>query len=387
MKADPAEEPLVRANRLLEESQALAHLGGWEYDVVEKRISWTPETYRIYGVGPDYDPNNITDDIAFYSPSSAPIIAEAFRKAITTGEGYDLELELVRPDGKVIWIRTVGRAFLVDGEVVRVAGNIMDINDRKIAQLRLAELNTGLEHCVLERTAQLESTNRELESFAHIMTHELKAPLRAVAGFSRMVAEDYEAVLDAEGKRRLGIVYENAVRLDALISELSSISLMGRQALNRTTIAMKAMVRAMYHEVASPEEEATVVLSIADLPDATGDSRMIREVWGNLLSNALKFTGNKKSRNIAVYARTTDTERIYFVRDNGVGFDQKYAGKLFGLFQRLHEAGKYSGTGAGLAKVKRIVELHGGRVGAESAENEGSVFYFTLPTEMELDRD
>ena len=386
MKAEPAEEPFGRVNRLLEETQVLAHLGGWEYDVKEKRISWTPETYRIYGVGPDYDPNDVANDIAFYAPSSAPIIAEAFGKAITTGEGYDLELELVRADGRIIWVRTVGKAFLVDGKVVRVFGNIMDIDDRKRAQIHLAELNAGLERCVLERTAQLESANRELESFALTMTHDLKAPLRAIAGFSRMVAEDYEAVLDAEGKRRLGIVYENAVKLDALITDLSSLYLIGRRALNRTTIAMKAMVRAMYHEVASPEEKAAVAFSIADLPDATGDSRLIREVWGNLLSNALKFTRKKSARTIQVYARATDAEQLYFVRDNGVGFDPKYLGKLFMPFQRLHAAGMYGGTGAGLAKVKRIVESHGGRVGAESLENEGAVFYFSLPIEMEPDR-
>jgi len=381
MRTEPGEDPLVRANRLLEESQAIAHLGGWEYDVAENRISWTPETFRIYGVGPDYDPNNLANDIGFYSTSSAPIIAEAFAKALAMGDGYDLELELVRADGKTIWVRTVGRAFLVGGKIVRVAGNIMDIDERKIAQLRLAELNAGLERCVLERTAELESANRDLESFAHTMTHDLKAPLRAIAGFSRMVVEDYKDVLDTEGKRLLGIVYENAVKLDALISDLSCLSRIGRQVPVKSSIAMRAMAKDVYHDLAVPDKDAMVVLSIDDLPDVIGDPGLLREVWGNLLSNALKFTSDRSFRKIDVYAHTTDAERIYFIRDNGVGFNPKYAGKLFGLFQRLHREGQYAGTGAGLAKVKRIVELHGGRVGAESVEGEGAVFYFALPLE------
>ena len=371
----------IVARGLLEESQDIAHLGGWEYDIPRARITWTPEVYRIYGVGSDYDPSDVKRDIGYYAPASAPVIAEAFRRAVEEGKGYDLELELIRSDGSRIWVRTMAFAEKEDGKVVRVSGNIMDITERKTAQLELAAMNAKLEQLVLERTNSLEATNRDLETFARTMTHDLKAPLRAIAGFSRMVAEDYGSIVNGEGKRRLGIVYDNAVKLDALISDLRSLSRIGRHELDRTRIAMAAMVRAMYYETASPDDLASIEFVIGDLPDANGDSALMRKVWGNLLSNAIKFTAQKAVRTIRVSAEKTDAEIKYTVRDNGIGFDPSNVGRLFGLFSRLHAEGEYSGTGAGLAIVKRIIELHKGRVGAEGAKGEGAAFWFSLPSE------
>ena len=374
-------ESLLRmSNRLLEESPHIVHLGGWEYDVQSKLITWTPEVYRIYGVGTDFDPSDLNRDIGFYAPSSAPIIEKAFRRAVETGEGYDLELEFVRADGSTIWVRTIGKAEMEAGKVFRVSGNIMEITDRRTAQLELAALNAKLENCVLERTAQLELANKNLKAFADTMTHDLKAPLRAIAGFSRMVVEDYESVLDPEGKRKLRVVYDNALKLDALISDLLRLSRIGNAGIDRTRIAMKEMAWAMFNEVADPEDLAAISLSIDDLPEAVGESALIRKVWGNLFSNAIKFSARQKRRAIEVYAERTESDTVYFVRDNGIGFNPKYAGTLFQLFRRLHEGNEYAGTGAGLAIVKRIVDLHGGRVGAEGAEGKGAVFWFSLPT-------
>jgi light-regulated signal transduction histidine kinase (bacteriophytochrome) len=255
----------------------------------------------------------------------------------------------------------------------------MDINDRKLAQLELARLNAELEHRVHERTSRLEVLSRELEAFAFNIAHDLKAPLRAISGFSRLLREDYDAVLDDEGRRRLDIVTSNAEKLDALISDIVTVTRIGVTEPRITRIAMREMAFAMYCEVASAEDASCIAFKLGDLPDCEGDTTMMRKAWGNLLSNAIKFTAGKYDRTIEVFADVSELEIRYSIRDNGVGFDTQRAGKLFKLFGRLHRDDEYAGTGAGLAIVKRIVELQGGCVGAESSTGTGTVFWFSLP--------
>ncbi|OHD20193.1 MAG: hypothetical protein A2Y38_03630 [Spirochaetes bacterium GWB1_59_5] len=376
-------ESLEKKSLLLEESQAIAHIGGWEFDVQTSRVTWTSEVYRIHGVGLEYNPNNLRNNIAFYTPSSAPVIEEAFKRAVENGENYDLELELVQATGKTIWIRTMGRVTVEKRAITRVSGNIMDITDRKLAQLELTRLNAELESRVRQRTIRLETANRELEAFAYNIAHDLKAPLRAISGFSAILAEDYASVLDDEGKRLLGIVSSNAERLSSLISDIVEITRIGMTIPRIARIAMRSMALAMYHEVASAEEISGITFNLGAIPDCEGDTLMMRKVWGNLLSNAIKFTSGKAERIIEVSAETSDRETKYSVRDNGIGFDPKYIDKLFKLFRRLHRDPVYTGTGAGLAIVRCVIELHGGKVGASSSGSTGTVFWFILPRNPE----
>lgn len=376
-------EKSERMNRLLEESQTIAHIGGWEYDLATNNITWTPEVYRIYGVGPEYNPNSLQNDIAFYAPASAFLIEAAFNRAVKEGVSYDLELQLIRADGNTIWVRTMGRVITEDGKITRVHGNIMDVTERKTAQLELARLNESLEIRVRERTAKLEAANKELEGFAFRIAHDLKAPLRAISGFSKMVAEDYSPVLDEECKRRLAVVSENAAKLDTLISNIVTITRIGTTEPGSSVMAMREMALAMYHEVVPAAEIPDIKFMLCPIPDCTGDSTMMRKVWSNLISNAVKFTAGMPDRVIEIYAETTDSELRYFVRDNGVGFDPAHISKLFNLFSRLHRDCDYQGAGAGLAIVRRIVELHGGQVGAECSKARGTVFWFSLPRSPE----
>ncbi len=372
-------ETLEKTSRLLEESQTIAHIGGWEYDLATNNIVWTPEVYRIYGVGLEYNPNNLQDDIAFYAPASASLIEAAFNRAVQEGVAYDLELQLIRADGNTIWVRTMGRVIVEGGKITRVVGTIMDVTERKTAQLDLARLNENLEFRVRERTAKLEAANKELEGFAFRIAHDLKAPLRAISGFSKMVAEDYSPVLDDECKRRLAVVSENAAKLDMRISSIVTITRIGTTEPVPSMMAMREMALAMYHEVVPAVEIPCIKFLLCPIPDCAGDSTMMRRVWGNLISNSVKFTAGRVKRVIEITAETSDSEFKYCVRDNGVGFDPEYAGKLFNLFSRLHRDCDYQGTGAGLAIVRRIVELHGGQVGAEYSEVKGTVFWFTMP--------
>jgi light-regulated signal transduction histidine kinase (bacteriophytochrome) len=207
----------------------------------------------------------------------------------------------------------------------------------------------------------------------------LRAPLRAIDGFSRILLEDYADSLDAEGQRLFGVVRSSAQRMDHLITDLLALSRVTRSQLLASRLNMTALVHAVYEDSVLPEVQAQFVLSIAPLPEANGDPALLRQVWSNLLSNAIKYTLPQPVRRIEVGGYRQGDEHIYFVKDTGVGFNPAYAHKLFGVFQRLHRAEEFEGTGVGLAIVQRIVQRHGGRVWGEGEVDRGATFYFSLP--------
>ena len=238
-----------------------------------------------------------------------------------------------------------------------------------------------LEQRVVERTAELEKTNAELESFSYSVSHDLRVPLRAVAGFSHMLLEDYADRLDAEGKRKLNVILDGTRTMGQLIDGLLALSRVGRQEMALSRIDMDKLAAASFQEVKSVESDKSIRLEAGELPSARGDGSLIRQVFVNLFSNAIKFTDAKEEAVVKVGGGREGDQNVYYVRDNGAGFDMRYAHKLFGVFQRLHSKEEYAGSGVGLAIVQRIVHRHGGRVWAEGAVNGGASFYFTLPGE------
>ena len=229
--------------------------------------------------------------------------------------------------------------------------------------------------------AQLEAAHEELEGFAHSVSHDLRVPLRAIDGFSRILLEDYADKLDVEGRRLLYVVRNSTVKLGNLIDDIRAFSRIGSAEIHPHRLDMEALV----HDVLDVPLAAaiigrTLVVDIAKLPPARGDRAMLRRVWSNLLDNALKFTAPKSDALIQIGATAGDAETVYWVRDNGVGFDMQSGGKLFGVFQRLH-GDEFAGTGIGLAIVKRIVTRHGGRVWVEGRVGDGAVAYFALPNQ------
>ncbi len=240
-------------------------------------------------------------------------------------------------------------------------------------------LNRELEQRVSERTAQLEMMVKELEAFTYSISDDMRGPLRAIDGFSRVLVEEYPEKMDAEGKRLLHVIRTNARSLSELIDGLLAFSRLGRQPLEQVDINMEELAKAVFDEIQAANRERQLLLELHHLPPAFADRAMIRQVLFNLVSNAFKFTRPKHNPAIEIGFRAEGNQYTYYVRDNGVGFDMQYSSKLFGVFQRLHTVEEFEGAGVGLALVQRIVLRHGGRVWAEGKMNEGAAFYFSLP--------
>jgi signal transduction histidine kinase len=252
---------------------------------------------------------------------------------------------------------------------------------RRRAEAEVRRLNEELEERVRRRTAELEAANRELEAFSYSVSHDLRAPLRAIDGFARILREDHATALDEEGRRLLDVVRNSARRMGRLIDDLLAFSRAGRQALSQGPVDMGALARTAFETLAEEEPIDGVELQIASLEPVRGDPALLTQVWTNLIGNALKFTSRKPRRVIDIGCRAEPARVEYFVRDNGVGFDMRYADKLFGVFERLHPAHEFEGTGVGLALVQRIVARHGGAVSAEGRVGEGATIRFSLPRE------
>jgi signal transduction histidine kinase len=257
-----------------------------------------------------------------------------------------------------------------------------EMAERQRADEELRQLNLELEARVGKRTGELEAANKELEGFSYSVSHDLRAPLRGIIGFADALMEDHGPDLSEEARRKIKVVQDEGRRMGVLIDELLAFSRLGRKAISVAELDMGKLARSSMDGLASQVNGHDVELQFGDLPAARGDRVLLGQVWTNLLSNAVKFSSKASKPRVVVSAITDEKEHVYYVRDNGAGFDPRYKSKLFGVFQRLHDANEFPGTGVGLALVQRIVNRHGGRVWAESRLGEGATFYFTLPKEQ-----
>ena len=261
------------------------------------------------------------------------------------------------------------------GEVLIRVYNMLEV---RLLHLEIKRLYNQVEERVAQRTAELEESNKELEAFSYSVSHDLRAPLRALDGFSQAMLDDFGPQLPDEGQRYLKTIRYSAQQMSALIDALLEFSRFNRQELNKRTMDTGKLVRSALDELGFPWQERQVEIRVGALPMSSGDPVLLKQVWLNLLSNALKYTNKRKKAEIEIGSTKVDGTEVFFVRDNGTGFDMRYADKLFGVFERLHRMEDYEGTGIGLAMVQRIVNRHGGRVWANSAIDRGTTFNFTL---------
>ncbi|MEO8157467.1 MAG: PAS domain-containing protein [Betaproteobacteria bacterium] len=318
-------------------------------------------------------------DHDFFSPEQAQFFNAKDREALQNKAAVSVFEEQVTSAGVTRSLRTRKIALRdTQGEAQYLLGIADDITEQKRTEEAIRTLNASL----MERANQLEAANKELESFSYSVSHDLRAPLRAIDGFSKIVEEEYGKQLDEEGLRLLRVVRENSQRMGILIDDLLAFSRLGRQPLSREWMDMKLLATSALAEVQAAGFGGNARAVIHDLPRAHADPVLLKQVWINLLSNAVKYSSTKSEPHIEVgfiAPKNADDQATYFVKDNGVGFDMRYYDRLFGVFQRLHRVDEFSGTGVGLAIVHRLIARHGGRVWAEAELDQGATFYFTLP--------
>lgn len=306
---------------------------------------------------------------------------ETYVTAFDTRQPFKMEYRLRRFDGKYRWILDIGTPRLtLEGEFFGYIGSCFDITERKVAKEEIGRLNQTLEERIRDRTAQLEATNQELESFSYSVSHDLRAPLRHIDGFISLLQKRLEPMkLDPISQHYLTTILQTAKQAGILIDDLLAFSRMGRTEMHWMEIKMSQLVQEVQSEVELEAAGRIIHWQIASLPEIKGDLAMIRQVLRNLLGNAVKYTRLQEQAEITIGHFNREQEDIFFVRDNGVGFNEKYIHKLFGIFQRLHSDPQFEGTGIGLANVQRIIHRHGGKVWAEGTIGGGATFYFSLP--------
>ena len=300
--------------------------------------------------------------------------------SLRTGEPLaNVVIGIHRGDGETVWLNGSTQPLFHPGKTkpYAIVTSFFDITSRRHMQAEIQSLNAELEQKVEQRTSELKAAISELEAFSYSVSHDLRAPLRAIEGFSGILLEEHAGSLDEEAKRLLKVVRKNSLHMSQLIDDLLSFSRIARKDFIKKRVPMRDLASLVAEDLNAGPKPAEV--TIERMPDAYGDTALLRQVWTNLLSNAFKFTRKNPAPKITAGARKEDHETIYYVRDNGVGFDMKYIGKLFGVFQRLHSVEEFEGTGVGLAIVQRIIHKHGGRVWAEARLDEGATFYFSLP--------
>ena len=289
-----------------------------------------------------------------------------------------LSYRFMHRDGYYLWMEGTIINLLGDESIRCIVTNLHDITGLKKAEQRITDLNVGLEQRINERTAQLQAVNRELEAFSYSVSHDLRAPLRAIVGFTAILDEEYAARLDPEAKRITGVITKNTLKMGNLIDDLLAFSRLGRQEINKGAIETRLMVEQVVAELDRDDKKA-IQWEIASLPRCYGDFNTLRQVWVNYISNAIKYSGKMNAPKIEIGCSMGKDEQVFFVRDNGVGFNKEYENKLFRVFQRLHASSEFEGTGVGLAIAEKIITRHCGKVWAESETGKGACFYFSLP--------
>ncbi len=367
-----------KAERALHEKEELYRAvienvaDGITLTVGNERVFVNPAFLAIHGIK---DPSEIIGQPfdQFIVPEDREAVKERVH-ARQRGDKLDkiAEYRIFRSGGDIRTIQASVQTVRHGGKPATLAV-LRDITEIKQAEMKIRELNGELE----QHVRNLEIANSDLEAFNSMVSHDLRIPLVAIQGFSRRVADKYGAELDKRARELVGLISNNAERMRQLIDDLLAYSRLGREAIHQDTIPMKRLIESVLDDLAAVYSGGDVI--VWEVPDGVGDERLVRQVVNNLLSNALKFSKRRERRRVEVGGWQGNGEKVYSVADNGVGFDMAQKEKMFDIFHRLHGSDDFEGTGVGLAIVKRIVNLHGGRVWAEGKPDGGAVFYFTLP--------
>jgi PAS domain S-box-containing protein len=381
------ETALRETQARLSSALAAGSIGTWTWDIVNDSLAADEFTARLFSIETDAAAKGLPAEayLKAVMAEDQPGVADGLARAIKSCGHYDIEYRVRQKSGELFWLQARGRVDCDGaGNAVNFHGAVMDITERKAAQEKIYQLNVELEERVVKRTSELEAANKELEAFSYSVSHDLRAPLRAVNGFAGIVLEEFSSQLPEAGRDYLMRIRSGGQRMGVLIDDLLEFSRLSRQLINRRSVNSVKLVQSVLDELKPQLAGRQVEIKVGELPASHGDPALLKQVWVNLISNAVKYTRGREPAVVEIGCMREKGEDIFSVRDNGAGFDMQYADKLFGVFQRLHRADEFEGTGVGLAIVQRIVHRHGGRVWAEAKVNQGATFYFTLGGETKL---
>jgi PAS domain S-box-containing protein len=373
------EQRLSASEERLRVALAAADMGTWRY-YPDRRVSIVDENFRrIYGLPPGNGTVTADEMTARIFPEDRERAWTAFQDGMSAPDKqYACEYRVQAPDG-VRWVRDRGRVIRRDdGSIDYVTGALVDITERKHAEEEIFRLNADLERRVMERTAELERANRELEAFSYSVSHDLRGPLRHMTGYAEIIHDDEASQLSDEARTCLGRISGAATRLSRLVDSLLNLSRVGRHQLVLQQTRLDDLVTTALRELESETKNRRIEWQRQRLPVVDCDPSLMHIVFVNLISNALKYTRPRDVAIIHIGMQVENGETVVLVRDNGVGFDPRFQSKLFGVFERLHSGNAFEGTGIGLATVDRVIRKHGGRIWAKSAVDQGATFYFTL---------
>ena len=373
------EQRLRRIEQLMVDTQGVAHLGIWEWDVSEPTATWSDELYRIYGLTPDSYTPTYENYLAMVHPDDRQRVMDATNRVFHEHVPYSHDERILLPDGSMRYLHTWAHPVLDDdGKLVRLLGVCQDITEQKRAEARILELNQDLERRVAERTRTIESTLRDVAAFNAMVSHDLRAPLQVIAMTCQVMAMDTSVPLPPKFSEHLARLQRSVDHMTQLVNDLLALAHVGSAAIERTDVDLSAMAAEIMADLRrlSPERQATV--DIAPGLSCRADCGLLRSVMENLLGNAWKYSSRVAHAHIVVGAKTVDGRTRFFVRDNGAGFEPADASRLFRPFERLHKASEFAGTGVGLAVVQRIIERHGGHIQADGEPGKGATFTFDV---------
>ena len=373
------EQRLRRIEQLMVDTQGVAHLGIWEWDVTEPTAAWSDELYRIYGLTPDTYTPSYENYLAMVHPDDRQRVMDATNRVFHEHVPYSHDERILLPDGSLRYLHTWAHPVLdEDGTLLRLVGVCQDITEQKRAEAQVLELNRDLERRVEERTRTIERSLRDVEAFNAMVSHDLRAPLQVIAMTCQVMSEDTSAPLPPQFGGPMERLQRSVGHMTQLVNDLLALAHVGGVELERTEVDLSAMAADVMADLRrlAPDREATV--DIAPGLVCLADRGLMRSVLENLLGNAWKYSSRVDHARISVGATSPDGRARFFVRDNGAGFEPADASRLFRPFERLHKASEFAGTGVGLAVVQRIIERHGGQIQAEGAPGKGATFTFDV---------
>jgi len=374
-KIKAADQRAKDLNNLMEETWEIAKIGSWEANLETKEVIWSKPVYKIHGV-PLGEAIDMDKAFGFFHPDYRAVAQKIIAKCIEAKEAWNIDLKIIARDGAGKWVKTIGQPVFHNDIMLGLRGILQDITEVKEANIKLALYNSTLEETVSERTRQLENVNKELEAFAYSVSHDLRAPLRAIDGFSNALTEDYLDILPDTAQRYLTRISDNSTRMGKLIDSLLSFSRLSRSQTSFQSFGLEERIDSIIHSIDPPIH---CKITKENLGDVYGDRMLLDHVFQNLLSNAIKYSSRESAPKVHIKQISHQDSDEIIISDNGVGFDMAYYDQLFNIFQRLHTETEFEGSGVGLALCQKIILKHHGKIWAESKVGEGSTFCVSLP--------